>query len=214
MLGVPGSGKGTQAKMLSEKLKLSYVSSGDLFRNMDQSSEIGKKARPYMDAGELVPDDIVMELMKEYLLKNRIEGNIILDGFPRTVNQAEQLESLLTIDHVIYIDISEEEFYKRLGGRRTCPKCEKNYNIFTEPKPKTDGICDDCGEQLFQRKDQTTEALKTRLEVYHDETEPLVEFYDKLGIVLKIDGMGTVDEVENRIEIALDNAKKSNIDPE
>lgn len=199
MLGVPGAGKGTQARLLSETLGIPHVSSGDVFRNLDKSSTVWEKARPYVEGGGLVPDPIVMELMKERLEKDDLKNGVILDGFPRTLPQAEQLDTFFKIDRVLFITISEEEFIRRLGGRLSCPRCGRTYSD-KEAKPEQEGMCDNCNIALVKRKDESDEALKERIRVYHKDTEPLITFYKNKGILVEIEGERPIQPISEDIK--------------
>jgi adenylate kinase len=198
IIGVQGSGKGTQGKLLAKKLGIPHISSGEMFRTIDKNSEIGKKAFEYIDKGELVPLNIVTELFKQHLEKIGIERGGIIEGYPRNRKQAELLEEFFPLDKVILLNISDQEAIKRLTGRRTCsnPKCQAIYNIYTAPKPKKENICDKCGSRLEQRSDATEEAVKKRIEIYHKETEPLIEFYKNKGILIEINGEQSIEDVQ------------------
>ncbi|MBA2848539.1 adenylate kinase [Thermosulfuriphilus ammonigenes] len=204
LLGPPGAGKGTQAKRLVEKYGIPQISTGDMFReHLKNQTELGKKAKEYMDKGQLVPDEIVIGMVEERLSQPDCEKGFMLDGFPRTVPQAEALDKLLEkmgkkIDHVILIDVPEEELVKRLTGRRTCKQCGMMYHVIFKP-PKVDGKCDVCGGELYQRDDDTEETVRNRLKVYNDQTKPLVDYYENKGLLRRIDGMGSIDEIFERI---------------
>ncbi|WP_457756274.1 adenylate kinase [Thermodesulfatator indicus] len=203
-LGPPGAGKGTQAKMIAEKFGIPQISTGDMFReHLSKGTELGKKAKEYMDKGALVPDEIVLGMVEERLKQPDCEKGFILDGFPRTVPQAEALDKLLEklgkkIDYAILIDVPDEELVKRLTGRRTCKKCGMMYHVMFKP-PKEEGKCDMCGGELYQRADDNEETVRNRLKVYHEQTEPIIEYYEKKGVLHRIDGMGSIDEIFNRI---------------
>jgi adenylate kinase len=208
LLGAPGAGKGTQAVMLVEKLKLTQVASGDLFRQaLQKETELGKKAKVFMEKGQLVPDEITIQMVLERLAAPDIKNGAILDGFPRNMQQAEALDKALekqkkAIDKVIYIKVSEGELLKRLGGRWICRKCQAPYHELDNP-PKVKGVCDRCGGELYQRTDDNPETVKKRLKVYFTETAPLIEYYQGAGKLLEINGEGGADTVSNRIEAAL-----------
>jgi adenylate kinase len=208
LLGAPGAGKGTQAVMLVEKLKLTQVASGDLFRQaLQKETELGKKAKVFMEKGQLVPDEITIQMVLERLAAPDIKNGAILDGFPRNMQQAEALDKALekqkkAIDKVIYIKVSEGELLKRLGGRWICRKCQAPYHEVDNP-PKVKGVCDRCGGELYQRTDDNPETVKKRLKVYFTETAPLIEYYQGAGKLLEINGEGGADTVSNRIEAAL-----------
>ncbi|WP_022854357.1 adenylate kinase [Thermodesulfatator atlanticus] len=203
-LGPPGAGKGTQAKMIAEKFGIPQISTGDMFReHLSKGTELGKKAKEYMDKGALVPDEIVLGMVEERLKQPDCEKGFILDGFPRTLPQAEALDKLLEklgkkIDYAILIDVPDEELVKRLTGRRTCKKCGMMYHVMFKP-PKEEGKCDVCGGELYQRADDNEETVKNRLKVYHEQTEPIVQYYEKKGVLYRIDGMGSIEEIFNRI---------------
>jgi adenylate kinase len=201
MLGIQGSGKGTQAEQLEEKLKIGHVSTGEICRNIDITTPLGKKVRSYIDKGMLIPTGLMTELLKERLSKDDCKNGAILEGYPRTTEQAELLDDFFPLDHVILLSISDEEALKRLSGRWTCSNknCAIAYNVYTEPKPKIPGICDKCGSKLYQRKDETPEAIKKRIETFHKETEPLIDYYRKKGILITINGMPSIEDVQKEI---------------
>ncbi len=208
LLGAPGAGKGTQAVMLAEKKKLVQVASGDLFRKaLQQETELGKKARAYMEKGQLVPDEITIQMVLERLAEPDCKNGAILDGFPRNLKQAKALDKALekkssAIDKVIYIKVSEGELLKRLGGRWICRKCQAPYHEVDSP-PKVAGKCDRCGGELYQRADDNPATVKKRLKVYFAETSPLIEYYRGSGKLLEINGEGSVSEISQRILAAL-----------
>jgi adenylate kinase len=208
LLGAPGAGKGTQAVMLVEKLKLTQVASGDLFRQaLQKETELGKKAKVFMEKGQLVPDEITIQMVLERLGAPDIKNGAILDGFPRNLQQAEALDKALikqnkAIDKVIYIKVTERELLKRLGGRWICRKCQAPYHEVDNP-PKVKGVCDRCGGELYQRADDNPETVKKRLKVYFTETAPLIEYYKRAGKLLEINGEGGANAVSSRIETAL-----------
>jgi len=203
-LGPPGAGKGTQAKMLVERYGIPQVSTGDILRAaVAEGTELGKKAKEYMEAGKLVPDEVVIGIIEERLKQSDCEKGFILDGFPRTVPQAEALDKVLEkmgrkIDHVLTLDVPEEELIRRLTGRRTCKKCGAMYHIIFNP-PKAEGVCDKCGGELYQRPDDNEETVRSRLSVYEQQTSPLIDFYEKKGLVRKIDGRGEIKEIFDQI---------------
>jgi adenylate kinase len=174
-VGVQGSGKGTQAKLVAESLNLCHISTGDLFRNLD--GELKKEVDSYINYGNFVPDKIVLKVFEERVLKKDCENGVILDGFPRNLSQAFELDKNFNLTQVIEIKISDEESLKRLSGRRVCSVCKEGYNIYTAPRPKKEGTCDKCGGNLIQREDDNKEAIKKRIETYHKETEPILEHY-------------------------------------
>jgi len=200
MLGPPGAGKGTQAQRIVEKYGIPQISTGDMLRAaVAEGTELGKKAKEYMDKGQLVPDEVVIGIVKERLSKPDCERGFILDGFPRTVAQAEALDRILEemgkrIDFVINIVVPDDEILKRLTGRRTCRKCGAMYHIIYNP-PKKEGICDKCGGELYQREDDREETIKKRLEVYHSQTAPLVDYYKKKGVLVDIDGTKDINSI-------------------
>ena len=200
MLGAPGAGKGTQAKKIAEKYGIPHISTGDIFReNIKNGTELGKKAQEYMNRGELVPDELVVEIATDRLLKDDCKEGFLLDGFPRTVFQAEKLDEFLQahgqkLDVVIDIEVEKQELLTRLTGRRVCRKCGASYHIVNIP-PKKEGICDICGGELFQRDDDTVETVENRIEVYKAQTMPLVDYYKKAGNLAEIDGSGDLDRV-------------------
>jgi adenylate kinase len=203
-LGPPGSGKGTQAKMLSERLGMLHLSTGDILREaVKEGTPLGREAKRYMDEGKLVPDEVVIGIVKEWLLSKGVERGVIFDGFPRTVAQAEALDRMMKelggkIDWVIDIEVSEAEVLKRLSGRRTCRNCGAMYHLTFNP-PKVDEKCDRCGGELYQRDDDKEETIKSRLKVYREQTEPLKDYYKKLGIMKSISGEGEIEEIQREI---------------
>ena len=209
LLGAPGAGKGTQAVMLAEKLGAVQVASGDLFRQaLAQETELGKKAKEYMDKGQLVPNEITIQMVLDRLAKPDCAKGALLDGFPRNIGQAEALDKALeeqskAIDKVVYIKVSEDELLKRLSGRWICRSCQAPYHEVDSP-PNVAGKCDRCGGELYQRDDDNVETVKKRLEVYFAETSPLIDYYRKAGKLLEIDGEGSTDEVNRRIVAALE----------
>jgi adenylate kinase len=207
-LGAPGAGKGTQATMLAEKNGLVQVASGDLFRKaLQQETDLGKKAKAYMEKGQLVPDKITIAMVMERLAQPDCKNGAILDGFPRNLEQAKALDKALAqqsraIDKVIYINVSEGEILKRLGGRWICRNCQTPYHEVSNP-PKVKGICDRCGGELYQRADDNTATIKKRLEVYLKETSPLVEYYKKAGKLVEIASDGGPEDAHRKIMAAL-----------
>ncbi|HAX46507.1 MAG: adenylate kinase [Nitrospinaceae bacterium] len=204
LLGPPGAGKGTQAKMLMEKFQIPQVSTGDILRKaVQEGAELGKQAKICMDAGKLVQDDIVIGLIKERIVEADCKGGFILDGFPRTIIQAEKLtetlkEMSLSMDAVVDFEVDNEELVNRLTGRGTCADCGAMFHKTSRPPAKS-GICDGCGGALYQREDDKEETIKKRLEVYQDETAPLKEFYRKQGNLKTAQGYGTVEEIFSRV---------------
>ena len=211
-LGAPGAGKGTQAKMVSEKYGIPQISTGDMLREaVAKGTELGKKAKEYMDRGELVPDEIVIGIVKERLQQPDCEKGFILDGFPRTLAQAEALDEMLKelgkkIDAVINIFVPEEEVVKRIVYRRTCKNCGAVYHLIYNP-PKEDNKCDKCGGELYQRDDDKEETVRERYRVYRENTEPLIEYYRKKGILYDVDGTKDIKGVWEQIEAILEKIK-------
>ncbi len=205
LLGPPGSGKGTQAKLIVEKYGIPQISTGDMLREaVAKGTELGKEAKKYMDAGQLVPDEVVIGIVKERLQQPDCEKGFILDGFPRTIPQAEALDKILEelgkkIDAVINIQVPEEEVVKRIVNRRTCKNCGAVYHLIYNP-PKEDNKCDKCGGELYQRDDDKEEVVRQRYKVYKEQTEPLVEYYAKKGVLYNIDGTKNIEEVFAEID--------------
>ena len=208
LLGAPGAGKGTQAATIARKLNLVHIASGDLFRlAIEQGNELGLQAKAYMEKGRLVPDEITIRMVLERMSAPDCEPGAILDGFPRNLKQAEALDNALTeqakaIDRVVYIKVSEEGLLKRLSGRWICRNCQTPYHSINSP-PKVWGKCDKCGGELYQRPDDSPQAVKKRLQVYFAQTAPLIDYYTQAGKLLEVDGEGSVDEVSKRIVAAL-----------
>ena len=196
MLGAPGAGKGTQAKMIAEKYGIPHISTGDIFRaNIKNGTELGKKAKSYMDQGQLVPDELTLDLIMDRFKEDDCKNGYVLDGFPRTIPQAEALDAALKangekIDFAIDVDVPDENIVKRMGGRRACVNCGATYHIVYSPT-KVEGKCDKCGEDLIVRDDDKPETVLSRLEVYHNQTQPLIDYYDEQGVLKTVDG--TVD---------------------
>lgn len=193
MLGAPGAGKGTQAKMIAEKYQIPHISTGDIFRaNIKNGTELGKEAKGYMDRGELVPDELTVRILLDRVAQEDCKNGYILDGFPRNIPQAEVLEKELEklgekIDAAIDMEVPDESIIRRMSGRRACSSCGATYHIVNVP-PKKEGICDVCGEALILRDDDKEETVQKRLDVYHEQTQPLIEFYTKKGILKTVDG--------------------------
>ncbi len=200
-LGPPGAGKGTQAQMICEALKIPQISTGDILRRaMKEGTETGIKAKSYIDAGKLVPDDVIIDIVKERLAMDDCANGYILDGFPRTVPQAEALDTFATIDCVIELDVADQVLVDRLSGRRVCVKCGATYHMsLLNGKTK----CEKCGEELIQRNDDKAETVLNRLEVYHAQTAPLIGYYEKKGLLKKIDGAQGMDNTKAAILRAL-----------
>ena len=194
LLGAPGAGKGTQAEILSKKLGIPTISTGNILRAaIKNGTPVGLKAKTYMDKGELVPDEVIIGIVKERVAEDDCAGGFILDGVPRTINQAEQLEKEgINIDTALSIEIEDETIEKRMTGRRTCPMCGATFHVTANP-PKTEGICDVCGAELIIRKDDEPETVKNRLRVYHAETEPLKGFYEERGKLRSVDNQPTIE---------------------
>lgn len=192
-LGAPGAGKGTQAEIVSKKFEIPTISTGNIIREaLKNGTEMGVRAKSYMDAGQLVPDEVVIGIIKERLAEDDCKNGFILDGFPRTIAQADALyEMNIQIDKVIDIDVKDEEILKRLSGRRVCEACGSSYHILYK-KPAKDGVCGNCGGKLVQRKDDSEETIKERLNVYHEQTEPLKEYYANKGILSVVQGQEEV----------------------
>ena len=196
MLGAPGAGKGTQAKMIAEKYGLPHISTGDIFRaNIKEGTELGKEAKTYMDKGQLVPDELTVRILLDRVAKDDCKNGYVLDGFPRTIPQAEVLDKALTerndkIDYAINVEVPDENIINRMSGRRACLGCGATYHIVHIP-PKQEGVCDKCGQDLVLRDDDKPETVKNRLQVYHEQTQPLIDFYEKKGVLKTVDG--TVD---------------------
>ena len=199
LLGAPGAGKGTQAAFIKAALKVPVISTGNLLREaIAQGTELGRQAKSYMDGGKLVPDELIIGLVKEKLVSHDCERGAIFDGFPRTVAQAEAMESFTDVDAALSIEVPDEAIVHRMAGRRTCPKCHATYHVEGNP-PKVEGVCDKCGEKLGIRPDDDPEVVLQRLEVYHAQTEPVKEHYAQLGKLRSVEGIGSVDEIRKRI---------------
>lgn len=205
MLGAPGAGKGTQAQILSDKYGIPTISTGAIIRGaIKNETPTGKLAKGYIDRGELVPDDVVIGIIKERLSEDDCKGGFILDGFPRTIPQAEALDNLgIEIDRVVDIEVDDDMIVERLSGRRECSKCGATYHIVNNPSKKGD-ICERCSSPLTQRADDIPETIKSRLSVYHSQTEPLINFYKSKGNLLVADGSGSLDVISEAIIKALE----------
>ena len=212
LLGAPGAGKGTQAATLAEKLGAAHIATGDLFRQaLEQGTELGMQAKSYMEKGMLVPDEITAQMVLDRISAPDCEAGIILDGFPRNLEQAEALDKALAgqakaIDKVVYIKVPEEELLKRLSGRWICRNCQAPYHAVDSP-PKVAGKCDRCGGELYQRADDNAETIKNRLKVYSAQTAPLIDYYARAGKLLEVNGEGSVAEVSQRVVAALNSGK-------
>ena len=200
MLGAPGAGKGTQAKMIADKYGVPHISTGDIFRaNIKNGTELGRDAKKYMDQGLLVPDELTVRILLDRVAQDDCKNGYVLDGFPRTIPQAEVLDSELTklgdhIDYAINVDVPDENIVKRMSGRRACLTCGATYHIEHVP-PKKEGICDVCGSELVLRDDDKPETVKNRLNVYHEQTQPLIDFYTEKGVLKTVDGTVPMEEV-------------------
>lgn len=200
MLGAPGAGKGTQAKMIAEKYGIPHVSTGDIFRaNIKNGTQLGMEAKQYMDQGLLVPDELTVKILLDRVANEDCKNGYVLDGFPRTIPQAEVLDKALSelgdqIDYAINVDVPDEHIVKRMGGRRACLSCGATYHIEHVP-PKSEGICDTCGQELVLRDDDKPETVQNRLNVYHEQTQPLIEFYSAKGVLKTVDGTMDMKDV-------------------
>lgn len=207
MLGAPGAGKGTQAKQIAAKYQIPHISTGDIFRaNIKNGTELGNKAKQYMDQGLLVPDELTCDLVMDRIKQDDCENGFVLDGFPRTIPQAEALTAALEkinekMDYAIDVDVPDENIVNRMGGRRACVGCGATYHIVYNPT-KVEGICDACGEKLILRDDDKPETVQKRLGVYHEQTQPLIDYYTKAGILKEVDGTVDMEEVfQNIVQI-------------
>ena len=200
MLGAPGAGKGTQAAVLCEHFGIPTISTGNMIREaLKNGTEMGLKAKSFMDEGKLVPDEVVIGIVKERLSEDDCKNGFILDGFPRTIPQAEALDNMgVNIEYVINIDVPDQNIIDRMSGRRVCEGCGRPYHL-VNLKPKMDGVCDDCGGTLVQRKDDHPDTVLARLNVYHQETEPLVAYYEKQGKLVNIDGVDGVEATTQKV---------------
>ncbi len=208
LLGPPGAGKGTQATTIVKEYHIPHISTGDIFReNIKNGTELGKKAQEYMNQGELVPDDLVIEIATDRLAREDCQNGFLLDGFPRTVHQAEELDGFLEgrgdkVHHVLNISVAKEELIRRLIGRRVCKNCGATYHIETM-KPKVEGVCDVCGGELVQRADDNRETVENRIDVYEQQTMPLIDYYEKAGVLVHIDGSLGLENVFTKIREVL-----------
>ena len=204
MLGAPGAGKGTQAKKIAAKYNVPHISTGDIFRaNIKNNTELGQKAKTYMDKGELVPDELVVDLIMDRFKEADCANGYVLDGFPRTIPQAEALDSALnaqneSIDYAINVEVPDENIINRMSGRRACVGCGATYHIKYNPT-KTEDVCDACGEKLILRDDDKPETVKNRLSVYHDQTQPLIDYYSGKGVLAEVDGTKDMEDVFDAI---------------
>ncbi len=208
MLGAPGAGKGTQAKQIADKYKIPHISTGDIFRaNIKQGTELGKKAKAYMDQGALVPDELTCDLVMDRIGQDDCKNGFVLDGFPRTIPQAEALDAALTkigqkMDYAIDVDVPDENIVNRMSGRRACLNCGATYHIVAIPT-KVEGICDRCGSEVVLRDDDKPETVQKRLTVYHEQTQPLIDYYKKQGILKTVDGTRPMEQVFTEITAIL-----------
>ncbi len=204
MLGAPGAGKGTQAQMIADKYEIPHISTGDIFReNVKNGTELGMEAKKYMDQGALVPDELTVKILLDRVAKDDCKNGYVLDGFPRTIPQAEVLDKAIKelgdkIDYAINVDVPDENIIRRMSGRRACLSCGATYHVEHIP-PKKEGICDKCGKELVQRDDDKEETVKNRLDVYHKQTQPLIDFYTKQNILKTVDGTMDMQDVFNAI---------------
>ena len=209
MLGAPGAGKGTQAKMLADKYDIPHISTGDIFRaNIKNGTELGIKAKEYMDKGLLVPDELTCDLVVDRIKQDDCAKGYILDGFPRTIPQAECLDNALNvmndkIDYAVNVDVPDENIIKRMSGRRACVGCGATYHIVYNPT-KEEGICDRCGKELILRDDDKPETVENRLNVYHEQTQPLIDYYNNKGVLQEVDGTKDMQEVFDAIVAVLE----------
>ncbi len=209
LVGPPGAGKGTQAAYLAQNLSIPHIATGDLFRaNISQGTDLGKQARAYMDAGQLVPDEVTIGMAKDRMAQSDAVNGFLLDGFPRNVGQAEALDVMLKdegvkLDAVLDLEVPEEEVVKRIAGRRVCRNNSAHVFHLTYNPPKAEGVCDACGGELYQRDDDSEETVRTRLEVYHTQTEPIIDYYRAQGLVVTISALGKVADVTARAMEAL-----------
>ena len=200
MLGAPGAGKGTQAKKIAAKYNIPHISTGDIFRmNIKNGTELGKKAKTYMDQGLLVPDELVVDLVVDRLNQDDCKNGCVLDGFPRTIPQAEALDKALEamgqkVDFAIDVDVPDENIVRRMGGRRACVGCGATYHLVYAPT-KVEGVCDACGKDLILRDDDKPETVTKRLNIYHEQTQPLIDYYTNAGILKSVDGTVDMNEV-------------------
>ena len=209
MLGAPGAGKGTQAKKLAAAYSIPHISTGDIFRaNIKEGTELGKKAKAYVDAGQLVPDELVCDLVVDRIQQDDCKNGYLLDGFPRTIPQAEALDAAVEklgekIDYAVNIDVPDDNIINRMSGRRACVGCGATYHIVFNP-PKVEDVCDVCGKSLILRDDDKPETVKTRLDVYHAQTQPLIDYYAGRGVLVTVDGTQNMDKVFADIKDILD----------
>ncbi|WP_042225505.1 adenylate kinase [Oceanobacillus manasiensis] len=209
LMGLPGAGKGTQAGKINEKYNIPHISTGDMFRlAIKEGTDLGQKAKEYMDQGELVPDEVTIGIVKERLSKADAQDGFLLDGFPRTIAQAKALQELLSdinqsIDYVLHVDVPKEKLVERLTGRRICPTCGATYHVLYNP-PKVEGVCDKDGSKLIQREDDQAETVKNRLAVNIKQTQPLLDFYEDKGYLVSVNGDQDIDQVFENIQAKID----------
>ena len=209
LVGPPGAGKGTQAQIIAARLSISKISTGDIFRaNVKGGTELGNKAREYMDRGDLVPDEITIAMVRDRLAEPDAREGFLLDGFPRNVAQADVLNEILAdldakLDVVLELRVNDDEVVRRLSGRRTCPNCGRIWHVEFDP-PQKEGVCDDCGGELYQRDDDREQTVRHRLDVYQEQTAPLTSFYERQGILVGVEATGPVEEVTERAMSALE----------
>lgn len=208
MLGAPGAGKGTQAKMIADKYRIPHISTGDIFRaNIKNGTELGMEAKKYMDQGLLVPDELTVKILLDRVAQDDCENGYVLDGFPRTIPQAQVLDKALTelgdkIDYAVNVDVPDENIINRMSGRRACLACGATYHVVHIP-PKQEGVCDKCGQELVLRDDDKPETVKNRLDVYHKQTQPLIDFYTEKGVLKTVDGTVDMQDVFSAITAIL-----------
>lgn len=213
LLGPPGAGKGTQAKLIVQKYNIPHISTGDIFRkNIKEMTPLGIKAKEYIDKGQLVPDELTVEIVKDRIKEDDCKNGFLLDGFPRTVAQADALNDVLAdlgtkLDYVINIKVDENNLIERLSGRRVCPKCGASFHVVFNP-PKVEGVCDYCGAEVVQRADDSEETVKNRLSVYNKQTQPLIDYYTKNGLIKNINGEQDINDVFEEICSVLGSDKK------
>ena len=204
MLGAPGAGKGTQAKQIADKYSIPHISTGDIFRaNIKNGTELGMEAKKYMDQGQLVPDELTVKILLDRVAQDDCKNGYVLDGFPRTIPQAEALDAALAklndkIDYAINVEVPDDNIINRMGGRRACVGCGATYHVVFNA-PKLEDTCDSCGEKLILRDDDKPETVKKRLDVYHEQTQPLIDYYSKKGVLAEVDGTQAMDDVFNAI---------------
>lgn len=200
MLGAPGAGKGTQAKLIAEKYGIPHISTGDIFRaNIKDGTQLGREAKEYMDKGLLVPDELTVKILLDRVAKEDCKDGYVLDGFPRTIPQAKVLDAALCeigdqVDFAVNVDVPDENIVNRMGGRRACVSCGATYHVQFNA-PKQEGVCDSCGEKLILRDDDKPETVQKRLNVYHEQTQPLINYYKKAGVLKEVDGTKNMEEV-------------------